>query len=466
MKGRENEDAMSPVETPSAAARPGQPPAGSEGRQKTLIEWVLSPIADVHQDEAPGALLMTLLMFLILGAYYELKTAREVFILSEGGAEVKSYSSAGQALLLLVLVPAYGAFASKVNRERLVTWVTLFFVANVLLFAAAYQAGLHIGVAYFLWVGIFNVMVIAQFWAFANDLFSPAQGKRIFPLIGVGASLGAWVGSVRAGQAVTSSGATRLLLSAAGILVVCTLLARVLGRVARRAEPREVAAAAEKPLGKEGGFELIRQDRYLLLIAALTVLLNVVNTSGEYLFGRYVVEQANALHADEAARERFIGETYSHLFSTVNLVGFLLQTFVVSRVFKYLGVGKSLFIHPIVAGLGYLLMLRAPSLQLMGVLKIADNSLDYSLGNTNKQALWLPTSREAKYKAKQAVDSFFMRAGDVVQAAVVFVGERLAFAVPAFAAVNVVLVAGWLAVVGLLNVSLRRKAEQTRTAAL
>jgi AAA family ATP:ADP antiporter len=413
---------------------------------------------------------MALLMFLILAAYYLLKTAREVFILSEGGAEVKSYSSAGQALLLLVLVPAYGAFASKVNRERLVTWVTLFFVANVLLFAAAYTAGLRIGVVYFLWVGIFNVMVIAQFWAFANDLFTPEQGKRLFPLIGVGSSLGAWVGSVRAGQVVGTIGPLRLLFGAAFVLVVCTLLARVVSRVTSRAEPREVTAAAEKPLGKEGGFELIRKDRYLLLIAALTVLLNVVNTSGEYLFGRYVVEQANALYgagADAAAaRQRFIGETYSQLFSTVNLLGFLLQMFVVSRVFRFLGVGKSLFIHPIVALAGYLLMLRAPSIQLMGILKTADNSIDYSLGNTTKQALWLPTSREAKYKAKQAVDSFFVRMGDVLQAGVVFVGERLALAVPAFAAVNVVLVAAWLAVVALLNATLRRRAREARTAAL
>jgi len=453
-----------------AKATEGQPPEGGAGRQKTLIERVLSPIADVRRDEVAGALLMTLLMFLILGAYYMLKTAREVFILSEGGAEVKSYSSAGQALLLLVLVPAYGAFASKVNRERLVTWVTLFFVANVGLFAVAYQAGLHIGIAYFLWVGIFNVMVIAQFWAFANDLFTPEQGKRLFPLIGVGSSLGAWVGSVRAGQLMGTWGPLRLLIGAGGILVVCVLLARAVSRVAGRTEPAGVAAAADKPLGREGGFGLIRKDRYLMLITGLVVLLNVVNTSGEYLFGRYVVEQAHAIHGTgaetAAARERFIGETYSQLFSTVNLLGFLLQMFVVSRLFKFLGVGKSLFVHPIVALAGYLLMLRAPSLQLMSVLKVADNSLDYSLGNTTKQALWLPTSREAKYKAKQAVDSFFVRMGDVASAGVVFVGERLALAVPAFAAVNVVLAGAWLGVAALLNLTLRRKAQEARTAEL
>lgn len=441
--------------------------SGPDTGEKSGIERLLSPIADVRRGEAASALLMALLMFLILAAYYLLKTAREVFILTEGGAEVKSYSSAGQAILLLVLVPAYGAFASRVNRVRLVRWVTLFFVSHLVLFMLAVESGLKIGVVYFLWVGIFNVMVIAQFWAFANDLYTPEQGKRLFPLIGVGSSLGAWLGSMRAGALVGASGPTRLLLGGAATLVVCVFLARVVDRVNSRTAPKSLTAAAEKPLGKEGGFTLIRKDRYLLLIALLTVLLNVVNTSGEYLFGRYVVEQSHAIAgvgpAADAARERFVGETYSRLFSTVNLLGFLMQTFVVSRLFTFLGVGKSLFIHPFVALVGYLMMLRAPSVQFMGWLKVADNSIDYSLGNTTKQALWLPTSREAKYKAKQAVDSFFMRAGDVLQAGVVFVGERLAFTVPAFAGVNVVLVAAWLSVVGLLNVSLRKKAQAAQT---
>src|SRR5204863_8168883 len=144
-----------------------------------------------------------------------LKTAREMFILSEGGAEVKSYSSAGQALLLLVLVPAYGAFASRVNRTQLVQWVTLFFTGNLVLFLIAIGAGLHVGIVFFLWLGIFNVMVIAQFWAFAADLYTPEQGKRLFPLIGVGSSLGAWVGSVRAGQLLEGAGALRLLIGGA-----------------------------------------------------------------------------------------------------------------------------------------------------------------------------------------------------------------------------------------------------------
>jgi len=265
--------------------RQGRPAPATNRRQKTLIEWALSPIAEVHRDEVGRALLMTLLMFVVLGAYYELKTAREAFILSQGGAEVKSYSSAGQALLLLFLVPAYGAFASRVDRGQLIRWVTLFFVANIALFVLAIEAGLHIGIVYFLWVGIFNVMVIAQFWAFANDIFTPEQGKRIFPLIGVGSSLGAWIGSVRAGRIMETGSATELLVRGGLLLCVCVVIAHVLNGMASRTPVTGQPAVVAEKLGKEGGFELIRKDRYLMLIAALTVLLNVVNTSGEYLFG-------------------------------------------------------------------------------------------------------------------------------------------------------------------------------------
>src|SRR4029450_9222797 len=109
-----------------------------------------------------------------------------------------------------------------------------FFASNILLFLLAERAGIGIGIAFFLWLGIYNVMVIAQFWAFANDIYTPEQGRRLFPLIGVGSSLGAWIGSVRAGMVMDSFGPLRLLFGGAVILVLCVFLARVVDRQARR----------------------------------------------------------------------------------------------------------------------------------------------------------------------------------------------------------------------------------------
>jgi AAA family ATP:ADP antiporter len=355
------------------------------------------------------------------------------------------------------LVPAYAAFASRVSPVRLVTTVTLFFASNLVIFVLAVGAGLRVGVVFFLWVGIFNLMVVAQFWAFAADLYSAEQGKRLFPLIGVGASLGAWLGAVRAGTLIETGSPARLLAGACVVLLGCAVLVPVASRFAPRPDP-DAPVTGAAPAQRRGGFALIRGDRYLLLLAALTFLLNVVNTSGEYLFGRYIVEQSQTLFpgtdtAAEAARARFVGETYSRFFGVVNLVGFLLQTFAVSRLFAWLGVGRSLFVHPLIALGGYMLMLRSPSLEVIGAVKVADNSVNYSIGNTARQALWLPTSREAKYQAKQAIDSFFVRAGDVAVAALVLAGDRLAFTTSTFAAVTLVLTGAWLVVAGRLTAS-------------
>jgi ATP:ADP antiporter, AAA family len=264
---------------------------------------------------------------------------------------------------------------------------------------------------------------------------------------------------------VKSMGAGRLLVGGAMMIVGCVVLATIADRVTPKRATEE--KKDREPVGSgPSGFSMVLSDRYLTLIALLVVLLNVVNTSGEYLFSRYVVNAAVAAYGDgpasAAARQQFIGETFSSYFGYVNLIGFLLQMFVVSRVFKFLGVGRALLIHPFVALVGYAGMLRAPSFDFIRWLKIADNSLDYSLGNTAKQALWLPTSREAKYKAKQAVDAFCMRAGDVLQAGVVYTGELTGLSITGFAAINVVCVVGWIAVASGLNRRLRNRGDGTQ----
>jgi AAA family ATP:ADP antiporter len=89
-----------------------------------------------------------------------------------------------------------------------------------------------------------------------------------------------------------------------------------------------------------------------------------------------------------------------------------------------------------------------PVMRVFRILKMAENSNDYSTTNTVRAALFLPTSREVKYKAKAAIDTFFARGGDALQALVVFIGVRLSFAIPAFALVNVAFIGIWLLICG------------------
>jgi len=131
----------------------------------------------------------------------------------------------------------------------------------------------------------------------------------------------------------------------------------------------------------------------------------------------------------------------------VNIVGVVAQLFLVSRILKYLGVRIALLFLPVIALGGYLLLAFYPVLAVVRWAKTAENATDYSLNNTVRNMLFLPTTREQKYKAKQAIDSFFWRAGDVFSALLVFVGTTfLAWTASNFAVFNIGLVVIWLAV--------------------
>jgi AAA family ATP:ADP antiporter len=430
--------------TGSSSARPG--------RGQTRLDRWLSVFTEVQEGEGAGALLLAANVFCLLGSYYLLKTVREALILSEGGAEVKSYAAGAQAMMLLLAVPAYGALAARVNRIRLVNGVMLFFVSHLVVFHQFAAHGVHIGVPFFLWVGIFNLMVVAQFWAFANDLYTHERGQRLFPLIGIGASLGAWVGARLASRLMAAQAAPHQLLLIAAIgLIACIGLTHCANHRERARRKPATDGRTDEPLGSEGGFRLIATSRYLRLIALMVIFLNVVNTIGEFLLGKLVVAQASRALSDGTAagltRSQLIGVFYGDFFGWVNLVSLLIQLFVVSRVFKRVGVRGALFVLPLVALVSYGGLVLLPVVAAVRIGKIVENSTDYSLQNTARHALFLPTSREAKYKGKQAIDGFFWRLGDVLQAIVVFTGVRLAFGVSQFALLNELLVVIWLAVI-------------------
>jgi AAA family ATP:ADP antiporter len=407
---------------------------------------------DVPAGERTAVLLLAANVFCLLASYYLLKTVREAVILAEGGAEVKSYSAAAQALALLLVVPLYGAVAARLNRIRLINGVMLFFTCHLLVFHQLAVRGVHIGVPFFLWAGVFNLIAVAQFWSFANDLFDDNDGQRVFPLVGLGASLGAMSGAWLASRLMaTHADPPALLLIAALGMMVCIGLTELVDRRSRAKHRSFNRNSREVPLGPEGGFRLVLTNRYLRLVAVMVILLNVVNTTGEFLLGKMVVAQALAAIADGTAagltKSQMIGVFYGNFFGWVNLFSLLIQLFVVTRVFRTVGIAGALFVLPMVAFVSYGWLAFVPVLTTMRIGKIIENSTDYSLQNTSRHSLFLPTSREAKYKAKQVIDGLFWRIGDVLQALLVFAGVRLSFGVRQFAVLNQLLVIVWLAVI-------------------
>jgi len=436
------------------------------------LERFLALFTDVRAGEGPRLLLLTANVFLILTAYYVMKPAREALILAQpGGAEIKSYALAAQAALLVVLVPLYSGLATRLPRRRLINLVTSFFVLCLPVFYLLVQANVPVGVPFFLWIGIFSLMVVAQFWAYANDIHTPEEGKRLFAVIAFGASAGAVFGAWLSGRLIRLLGVTPLLLVAAGVLVASLIVFNLVdrrehgGRADRAGRPAE-----DVPIGAGNAFALVMRNRYLLLVAAAILLLNWVNSAGEYVLSSIVKHAADA---DVAAgriaagdRGRFIGAFFAEYFQVVNIAGMVLQLFVVSRVIKYLGLPVAVCILPLVALGSYATVALIPSLTIARWVKTAENSVDYSLMNTVRHMFFLPTTREEKFKAKQVIDSFVVRAGDVFSAATIYVGTTyLAFGVSQFAWINVGLVLVWLAfAVAIGREFTRRTAAQERTA--
>ena len=425
----------------------------TERSTRSPLDRMLGVFADVHAGEGGTSLLLALNVFLILTAYYVLKPVREALVLGEGSPELKSYLSAGQVAVLAVVVPLYGRLVAKFPRMRLINVVTLFFAACPVLFYFLALAHVPLGIIFFVWIGVFSLMIVAQFWSFANDIYTKDQGERLFAIVGFGASLGAVTGARIADVLIEPIGVYQLMLVGAAILVGQLGLTNYVNyRAGRRVKdvPAAVAAAPPKTSGTNA-FSLVFQTRYLLLMGLMLMLLNWVNTTGEYILGSIVKDTVTATVASGNAaglsQEQLIGDFYSKYFTYVNALGLLLQLFVVSRVVKYLGVSKAVMILPVISLVAYNVLIFYPMLMAVMAAKVAENSTDYSLNNTVRNMLFLPCTYEEKFSAKQAIDSFFVRMGDVLSAVLVFVGTAVLTLRPRqFALVNAIIVGAWLVI--------------------
>lgn len=441
-----------------------------EADGRSLLERALGAFTEVRAGEGPTALLLTLNLFVLLTAFYVIKPIRDTLIVNvEGGPEYKSYMGGAIALALLFAVPAYSRVAARLQRNRLLIGVSLFFASNLVLFffvrllpgAQEGPGRLFFALGFFLWAGVFGMMIVAQAWAFANDLYTDEQGKRLFALVGLGASVGSAVGSLVIAGLIKRLGMTAMFLIGAVLLALSALLIQIIHAresapdasdtpeekaLKEKAEAERAEEAKQKP--SEGSFALVFKHKYLILLAAFSAVFTLVNTNGEYILSRLVKDFARELAAGGMSAKEVddqVGAFYGSFYSWVNVAGVVLQSFVVSRIIKAGGLRIAFFILPVIAFADALAIALFPILVVARFGKIAENSVDYSLNNTVRNMLWLPTTREMKYLAKQAVDSFFVRMGDVGSALVVFVlAAQLKLGVRAFAITNLILVGVWL----------------------
>jgi len=421
-------------------------------RRFTSTERFFSLFTTLRAGEGLAARQLCLHAFAIMFAYYLLKVIREPMILAEGSAELKAYSTALQAGLLMLIVPLfatlYRRYRDRSGKHLLFRNTTLFFVANLLMFALAFEAGVPVAIVFYVWLGIFSVMVLALFWAFAADLFNLKSGQRIFPLIAAAAALGALLGSGLAGQ-------LDQLLGHAGVMLVAALLLSLPVWTAVYTE--QLIPPGSRCSGGDGnapnrsthaflhGFQIVWQSHTLRLIAVMVVLLNLINTNGEYILASFVTENTKGMGQELA--DTYITHFYSRYLFATTLLSFLIQLFLVSRIYDRIGITGALYILPVLMILNYSLIALMPILAVVKVVLMLENSVTYSLATTTRHALFLPVPREAKYVGKHTIDTFFFRVGDVFSGGFVYIaGALLGLGLVGFVLVNAILAATMLIV--------------------
>lgn len=451
---------------------------------------MLRLFTEVKPGEGGTALMMFANVFLILLAYYFIKPLREGWIAVsdiEGLSkmEVKAYSSFVQSILLLFVVGWYARLADRWDRVTLFTRATLFCISNMIIFwflqPNFFFEHLPIsGIVYYLWVGMFGVFVVAQFWTFCADVYTDERGKRMLPFIAIGATSGAAAGSWLVDQLVdTGVVPTEALLLVAivpliGSIVLVRLVERREGHHATpgneaQREEAEISGGTAAKASLWSGAKLVLASKFLLLAALVTLFTNWVNTNGENLLFR-VIQEALATEAQQQgigtgeSMLLFIrdGTTafYGNFYFWVNMVALLLQAFVASRLLKYGGFAAILLILPVIALMSYSVMALLPVLAIVKLMKIAENATDYSLNNTSRHVLWLPVSSAMKFRGKPAIDTLYVRLGDGLAAITVMVGVHLLMlSTQGFFVFNVSLVLCWL-VAGVLLVKEHRRVSE------
>jgi ATP:ADP antiporter, AAA family len=437
----------------------------------TRFERFLSFFTRVAPGEGRTAFLFFLHGFLLLASYQVVKALREAFMLTKFSAEVRAYAVAAMALVLMLVVPLYGRLRHHLDGAHLLRVVTIFFVVSLPLFALLAHYQVPIAFEFFIWVGIYGVMVVSQMWAFAADSFNVRSGQRLFIVIMLGANLGALAGSKLtqvAAEALTPMGLM--------ILATCTLGATLFLTAAERAAippgSRAIEVDRSRPVPQVlGGIGLVFRDRYLLLMALFVVLLNCINSTGEFILADFAKADAQAQVIGSGGKLELgsvITAFYGHFNFWVTLISLVIQMFLVSRIYHIVGVRGALMVQPVIVALGYGLLVFGPLFggfipffYIVRRIKVAENGVDYSLMNTTRQALFLPVDRASKYDGKTAIDTFFWRFGDLIQAVGIFIGlNLLGWAAHDFAGLNFVLSLAWVALAWIVGRNYLRKERE------
>lgn len=379
--------------------------------------------------------------FLIIGGYFVLKPLREEVGVRLGEEDLPRLFTATFVAMLL-LVPLYGKLVSVLPRRSFVCAVYLACAGGLLAFRGWLGSEdeavvLRASSAFFVFVSVYNLLVVSIFWSYLSDLWQAEDSRRLFGRIAAGGSLGALLGSASTALLVRTLGNVNLLwvpITGLALGALCVLLL----------EP-PAASSKAPPVGGSlfAGFTSLLHSPYLAGIAAFLAFKTFCATV-------FYFQQASVVGA--AFENDPEGRT--QLFATINFcvqgLSLVLQALVSERLVARFGVGLSLLLLPVVYGMGFGALGVAHGLTVLVLFAVARQAIGYGLQTPAMQMLYGVCPREDRYKAKSFIDTVVYRGGDAASAWI-FEGVSGRLSHPAIALAVVPIAALWTFVAGRLG---------------
>ncbi|MEM7708894.1 MAG: MFS transporter [Pseudomonadota bacterium] len=347
--------------------------------------------------------LSTAYFFCLLCAYFTLRPIRESMAVASGSVTVPVLFT-GTFVVMALMVPVFGYLFSRFPKRVFLPASYGFFILNLLAFYWAFRSfsdTLWLGRAFFIWISVFNMFVVSVFWSFMTDLFKPGQARRLFGLIAAGGSAGAVAGPALTAALAPALGVANLFLVAIGFLSLA-LLCQIL--LLRRQEAESGSRAPAMGGSVWAGAQLVWKTPMLRLMVGVLVMLPVLNT---VLYNQQIalVEQVYA------------GKDPTRFFALIdlgaNVTAFTLELLLTSRLLRWLGVAKTIIIMPLLTSVGLVLLAIWPQVAVLGVFQALRRGGEYGLMKPARELLYTQVEPEVRYKAKNFIDTFIYRGGDL-----------------------------------------------------
>lgn len=405
----------------------------------------LAKLMDLRDGEVGPVLQAFVALFGIIAGHTILETARDALFLSK--------LPPSRLAVVYVMLAAATLVASGWNAR----FVRRFGQRNALIFtlltAAHGTTVLHFlpptpALLFFLyvWSALIGTLLGVQFWMFAGQRFTVAQGKRLFGPIASGGVGGAVVGATAAAGLLALVPVGALLLVSSGLFLLTAIFLTTVPAAAQEEVPLSSGRLGPTPAPRaEGVRALFRRYPYLRRMALLSLVSTAALLTTDYLF---------KLIASQSMPAAALGPFFARTYAVLNAVSLAVQLLVAGRLLRQLGVLPALLILPfLLLGGSVGLFLTGGALLMALLTKGSDGSLRYSLHRVASELLWMPLPGEVRDRSKALLDSVLGRAVQAVMAGLLLLLATFELGTPrVLSAIVAVLALAWLVVA----VSMRR----------